>query len=109
MTTNNTENAGGVTQEDREAAHSWLRVSPLALQLSMSRPHGIYEAFAKHRIAARQAAMEEVRADLPDEIDLFRAIRDAGRKNSDKARAAYALIPQALRILSTPPANDREG
>jgi predicted thioredoxin/glutaredoxin len=36
--------------------------------------------------------VRELLAALPDEIDLFRIIRDAGRKDIDKARAVEAIM-----------------
>ena len=46
------------------------------------------EVLALHAQQAREQALES----LPDEIDLFRLLRRAGRKDIDKARAVDAAI-----------------
>lgn len=50
----------------------------------------------KIRDIARAAIAETLKAvdgEMPDDIDLFRAIRSAGRKDRDKAKAVLALMP----------------
>ncbi|TCM21490.1 hypothetical protein EDF56_101154 [Novosphingobium sp. PhB165] len=44
---------------------------------------------------ARAEALKEVLRALPDEIDLFRIIRAAGRKDADKARAVLAALSRS--------------
>lgn len=83
-----------ITAADRQAAVAfWAAEGPFRMGLNAT----LSKAFAQHRIAT----LEQVARELPDEIDLFRAIRDAGRKNSQKAGAAYALIPAKLHALAT--------
>lgn len=45
---------------------------------------------------ALKSRIEALEAALPDEIDLFRIIRKAGRSDREKAKAVYARIRQAL-------------
>ena len=55
------------------------------------------------RLRAEVAALAAIREthaivprdSLPDEIDLFRIMRDAGRKNADKAKAVARVIAAA--------------
>lgn len=43
--------------------------------------------------AAIPVVLKAVADVLPDDLDLFRAIRGAGRKDRDKARAVLAILP----------------
>ena len=51
---------------------------------------------AATRIEAQATRIEALEAALPDEIDLFRIIRKAGRSDIVKAKAVYDRIQQAL-------------
>lgn len=42
-----------VMQVDRERAHEWMREQTTAMQMMFNKPRGLYEAFARHRIAAQ--------------------------------------------------------
>jgi hypothetical protein len=53
----------------------------------------LIDRFVKQvRHEARAEALEERLNALPDEIDLFRIIRRAGRKDADKARAVHRAL-----------------
>ena len=39
------------------------------------------------------ATLEAIEQEMPDDLDLFRTIRAAGRKDSDKAKAVLAMMP----------------
>jgi hypothetical protein len=91
-----------ITAADREAANQayrdWTASDPsIDERIAAGNLDWLAKAFAKHRMDA----FKQVAFALPDEIDLFRAIRGVGRKNSDKAAAVYALIPPVIRALTT--------
>lgn len=48
-----------VIDADREAVHAWMREQSTGLQMMMTKPRGLYEAFARHRLAEREAAFAD--------------------------------------------------
>lgn len=46
-----------VTDADREAVHAWMREQSTGLRMMMTKPRGLYEAFARHRLAEREAVI----------------------------------------------------
>jgi hypothetical protein len=105
-----------VMQNDREAGH----VLPMCAYLRElgtligKRDEGVAQAAFRAgwntRASTPSASAGELVNALPDEIDLFRAIRAAGRKNIDKARAVRALldpIEAAIRSLTEARAGEK--
>jgi len=62
---------------------------------------------SKIRDIAKAAIAETLKAierEMPDDLDLFRTIRAAGRKDSDKAKAVLAMMPNfaaAIKAIGT--------